>query len=213
MGKKEVELYRCKNQHVTDAYDKAVFNICLQREKNGYKSFHLCGCEPGVGTTSVVMELAISLSCAGWKTVILDGDLRKGNNYKRLNADNKKGLADYVRGDIGKKDMIYKTNWPLLDYIPCGTINGENPLHLLYASKMAEVMEILEKKYDFVLIDVPSVNSSVDANIFAVKSDATIMVTAMDGSSKKCLEDAYEELIANSANVVGVIENKISMVI
>ena len=77
------------------------------------------------------------------------------NNYKRLNADNKKGLADYVRGDIGKKDMIYKTNWPLLDYIPCGTINGENPLHLLYASKMAEVMEILEKKYDFVLIDVP----------------------------------------------------------
>ena len=44
---------------------------------------------------------------------------------------------------------------------------------------MAEVMEILEKKYDFVLIDVPSVNSSVDANIFAVKSDATIMVTAM----------------------------------
>ena len=129
MGKKEVELYRCKNQHVTDAYDKAVFNICLQREKNGYKSFHLCGCEPGVGTTSVVMELAISLSCAGWKTVILDGDLRKGNNYKRLNADNKKGLADYVRGDIGKKDMIYKTNWPLLDYIPCGTINGENPLH------------------------------------------------------------------------------------
>ena len=62
MGKKAVELYRCKNQHVTDAYDKAVFNICLQREKNGYKSFHLCGCEPGVGTTSVVMELAISLS-------------------------------------------------------------------------------------------------------------------------------------------------------
>ena len=49
MGKKAVELYRCKNQHVTDAYDKAVFNICLQREKNGYKSFHLCGCEPGVG--------------------------------------------------------------------------------------------------------------------------------------------------------------------
>lgn len=43
MGKKAVELYRCKNQHVTDAYDKAVFNICLQREKNGYKSFHLCG--------------------------------------------------------------------------------------------------------------------------------------------------------------------------
>ena len=33
MGKKAVELYRCKNQHVTDAYDKAVFNICLQREK------------------------------------------------------------------------------------------------------------------------------------------------------------------------------------
>ncbi len=63
MGKKEVELYRCKNQHVTDAYDKAVFNICLQREKNGYKSFHLCGCEPGVGTTSVVMELAIIILC------------------------------------------------------------------------------------------------------------------------------------------------------
>ncbi len=144
--------------------------------------------------------------------MILDGDLRKGNNYKRLNADNKKRIGRLCPGRYWKKDMIYKTNWPLLDYIPCGTINLERIRCIfLYASKMAEVMEILEKKYDFVLIDVPSVKSSVDANIFAVKSDATIMVPAMDGSSKKCLEDAYEELIANSANVVGVIENKISM--
>ena len=33
MGKKAVELYRCKNQHVTDAYDKAVFNISAKRKK------------------------------------------------------------------------------------------------------------------------------------------------------------------------------------
>lgn len=33
MGKKAVELYRCKNQHVTDAYDKAVFNICRKEKK------------------------------------------------------------------------------------------------------------------------------------------------------------------------------------
>ena len=52
----------------------------------------------------MVMELAISLSCAGWKTVILDGDLRKGNNYKRLNADNKKDWQ-IMSGEILEKKI------------------------------------------------------------------------------------------------------------
>ncbi len=206
-----VQLYCSDNSNIRDAYDKAVFNICLQRERKGYKTFHLCGVEPAAGTTSVVMELAISLSNAGWKTAILDGDMRKGNSYKRLNADDKQGLADFIRGDIDFEDMIYRTNWRMLDYIPCGKIYKENPLKLLYASRMESVLKALEKEYDFVLIDVPSINSSVDANIFAVKADATVLVVAMDGSSRKNLADAYEELISNNANVVGVIENKISL--
>ncbi len=211
MEEKIVQLYYCENSNVRDAYDKAVFNICLQREKHGYGTFHLCGIEPGVGTTSVVIELAISLSLAGWKTAILDGDLRKGNSFKRLNEDNKVGLADYIRGEIPFENMIYKTNWDKLEYIPCGTLSGENPLSLLYAARMGEVMTSLEEMYDFILVDVPSINSSVDANIFAIKTDATILIAAMDGSSRKNLAEAYDELLSNNVNVVGVIENKICM--
>ena len=33
MGKKAVELYRCKNQHVTDAYDKAVLIFVCKEKK------------------------------------------------------------------------------------------------------------------------------------------------------------------------------------
>lgn len=205
----EVTLYRHKEKIVQDAFDRAVFNVCLQKEKYGHKSFTICGCEPGVGTTSIAVELAIALSIAGWHTLLLDGDLRKGNDYKRLNENKKAGLADYIKKDITLTEIIVRTNWDKLEYIPCGDSAEENPLQLLYSYRMAAFINEVYEKYDYIIIDAPSISTSVDAHIFSVKSDATILAAAINGGKKKYLEEAKKQLEKNGANVIGVIENKV----
>ena len=89
------ELYRQKNEIVTDAYDRLAVTIHLKNKLYGYKSFMICGSEPGVGTTTTAIELAISMSAAGWKTILIDCDMRKDVAYKRLNENREKGLYEY----------------------------------------------------------------------------------------------------------------------
>ncbi|MBQ7943457.1 MAG: CpsD/CapB family tyrosine-protein kinase [Lachnospiraceae bacterium] len=209
--KKTINLYRSKDQVVNDAFDRAIVNIYVKREKYGYKSFVLCGSEAGVGTTSIAVEMAIALSVAGWKTLLIDGDLRKDADYKRLNQEVEMGLTDYVQEQVSKESIIYETNWPSLEYIPCGLDETESPVRVLCSVKMEKLMAELKEKYDYIIIDTPSINSLVDGQIFATKADATMLVAAMNSSSKKNLAEAKKKFAAAGANVIGVIENMIEV--
>lgn len=209
--KKTINLYRCKDEIANDAYDRAVVNIYLQKKKHGYKSFLLCGTDTGVGTTSTAVELAISLSIAGWKTILVDGDIRKGSKYKRLNDEANMGLSDYICSEADWSECVYETNWDDLDYIPCGTVMGESAVRMLCSVNMEKMMSILQEKYDFIIMDVPSLNSSVDAQILTVKMDATILVTSLNSSKRKSLEEARNQLVQAGGNLIGVIENKVAM--
>lgn len=209
--KKIIELYRNSNPTVLDAFDTVVANICLQHERHGYKSFLITGCEPYVGTTSIAIELAISLSLTGWHTLLLDGDMRKNSNYKRLNENIFVGLADYIKGEAEESDIIHKTNINTLDYIPFGNIKDSSPLRMLYSQNLSILLTSLHQMYDYIIIDAPATNTSVDSHIMSVKADASILVAALDGSSKKYLEQAREQLTKAGGNVIGVIPNKASI--
>lgn len=206
-----VTLYRNENSIVTDAFDRTIFNICLQKEKFGHKTFLLCGCEPRVGTTTVSAELSIALSLAGWKVLLMDGNFRKEKEYKRLSEGLTIGMAEYIAGKVEKKDIIKKTNWEGLDYLSSGNVDDATPLHLLYANKMVHIIDEVKNDYDFVIVDAPALNAVVDASILAVKTDATILVAAMNGKKRKMLEQTYEQMCAGDVNVIGVIENRVSM--
>lgn len=208
---KVINLYRCKDEIANDAYDRVVVNIFLQKKKNGYKSFLLCGSDAGVGTTSTAVELAISLSVAGWKTVLVDGDLRKSSIYKRLNDEAGAGLADYILGERDWNECIYATNWEGLSYIPCGAAKEESPVRMLCSVNMERLMNRLQEDYDFIIVDVPSLNSAVDAQILTVKTDASILVTSLNSSKRRSLEEAKKQLQQAGGNLIGVIANKVGM--
>jgi len=206
-----VTLYRNGNSIVTDAFDRTIFNICLQKEKNGHKTFLLCGCEPRVGTTTVSVELSIALSLAGWNVLLMDGDFRKDKEYKRLNDGLAIGMADYIAGKAEKKDIIKRTNWDGLDYLPSGNVDEATPMNLLYANKMVNIIDEVKNDYDFILVDAPALSAAVDASVFAVQTDATILIAGMNGKKRRLLEQAYEQLVSSNINVIGVIENRIAM--
>ncbi len=206
-----VNIYRHKSSVINDAFDSAVFNLCMNKERHGYKLFYLCGSEPGVGTTSIAVELSISLSVSGWKTLLLDGDLRKDNSCKRLNEEAGVGLADFIKDKATISEIINHTNWENLSYISCGNVEDDNPMKMLYSSNLANLFQDVNDKFDYIIIDGPAISSSVDSNFYSLRADATILVAAMDGSKKKYLEQAYERLVSNQANIIGVIENKVKM--
>ena len=191
---KKVELYQVKNETVNDAFDNMVVEVHLKKQMHGYQSFLLSGSEPGVGTTTMVINLAIAMAEAGRKTVILDIDMRKEQNYKRLNTEVEYGLAELLKDNGSLDKAVYATNQNKLDYIPATGKVVENPVSLLCSNRMEELLEELKKEYDYIFIDMPSIYSAPDAKIIAGKVDGVIVVAAQGKTLKNHLKEQIGSL-------------------
>lgn len=207
---KKLNIYKTQNYMLNDAFDQTVMNIHIQRERHGFKSFTICGCEPGDGTTTVAINLAAALASAGWKTVLVDGDMRKKGGYKRLNEDAKMGLSNYLMEHEDINEIIYETMTDMLYYIPCGDLIS-NPVRLLCSTQMEEVQKVLSENFDYVIYDMPALSAAMDANVVAVKTDACILVDSMGETSKKALQRAVNTLDSEGANLIGVVINKVDV--
>lgn len=207
---KKLEIYKSDSVVLNDAFDQAVINLHVLKKQNGYKSFVICGCEPGDGTTTVSINLAAAMASSGWKTVLIDGDMRKKSSYKRLGEKATFGLSDYLIGKTSLDSVIYETTTDNLSYIPCGGLI-DNPVRLLCSAMMNEAKEELSKSFDFIIYDMPALDSSMDAKVIAVNVDAAILVSAIGKTSKRGLVEAANTLHEVKANLIGTIINKTDM--
>ena len=206
----KLNIYKNTNYMLNDAFDQTVMNIHIQNKQNGYKTYTICGCEPGDGSTTVAINLAAALASSGHKTVLVDGDMRKKNIYKRLNTDVTSGLSNYLMEEINVKEIIYETTTDNLFYIPCGDLIS-NPVRLLCSDKMETVENTLAENFDYVIYDMPAINAAMDANVLAIKTDACLLVVSMGESTKKGLLNAVNTLKGEKANLLGVVINKVDI--
>lgn len=207
---KKLDIYKNDNYVLNDAFDQAVMNLHILKKQNGYKSFVICGCEAGNGSTTVAINLAAALAGSGWRTVLIDGDMRKKNRYKRLNENVSEGLSDYLMDRVELNKVICETTTENLSYIPCGELI-DNPVRLLCSNKMTVARNELADMFDFIIYDMPAVNAAMDAKVIAVNVDATILVTGIGETTKRGLVEAVNSLKEVKANLIGTIVNMLDM--
>lgn len=203
--KKVKQLYRYTNATLMDAYNRIAVEVYMMSQAKGYKSFAVCGTEPQMGTTSVAINLAIALGMAGWKTLLIDADMYKEN--KRLSEDLQCGLVDYLAGCADFQDVICKTEYATLDYLPGGS-QTSNSIGLMCSNKLPKLLNEVNSEYDYVIWDLPTVHEAADTKVVCAKAEATLLV-ASQYASKDMLEDTKVIIENVGGNIVGVIGNKV----
>lgn len=204
----KISIYQSENQVVRDAIDKVIVQVYQRKREKGHVSFLVTGCSAGCGTTHTAINMAVALANAGWQTVLVDCDIRKGMSYKRLNQDVHYGLSDYLINSVERP--IFETNNEKLDYIPCGN-NVGSPVRLLCTKEMEKLVAELAEKYEFVIYDFPSIEIVPDAEIMMPVVDDVILVAAMNETSKQQLDDAKRKVRSYRDKYMGVILNKLEL--
>ena len=204
-----IEFYQDKNPLVNDAYDRLISKIPLLKQTQGYSLFTVTGCEPGVGSTTIAISIAVSMAKSGWKTLLVDADIRKGADKKRLSADVERGLSEYLSGAAALQDVICETNVTALHYIACGT-ESDSPVTLLNSEALSIFMKFVAEQYDYVIFDSPSLNTTIDAAIIASKTSGAILVAGYMQTKKAKIEVALRELEQTGANLIGIVLNNVS---
>ena len=207
--KKLKNIYQSENSILNDAFDRVVAQIHIKKQKENMSTFAICGTQPKVGTTSVAINLAISMAVSGWKTLLIDCDLRKIGNEKRLNEREDIGMMEYLNQQANLEEVLCSTNYEMLHYIPSGS--GEhNVVSALCSVRMQELMQKLEKEYDYVIMDMPAMSTTVDAGIVGNIVNGVVMVTSQqNGYTVKAIKDAKRELERVDANILGIVVNQV----
>lgn len=132
---------------------------------------------PGVGDgkSLVSANLALAYAEAGYRTLLIDGDARRGALHRALRASRKPGLTDALAGQAALDAVVQKTAWPSLDFIGAGIRFRDSP-ELLASEAMADLVARLRSKYQVILIDSPPLGSGVDPYTLGAVTGSVLLV-------------------------------------
>ena len=162
---------------------------------------------PAEGKTTAVTNLGFALALAGHKVLLIDGDMRKPMIHKGLGLDNTKGLSTYLAG-VDERPEIKKSEELDLYILPSGPV-PPNPSELLSSSKMGELLEQAEKKFEMIVIDSPPLLSASDALVLSKMASGTIIVGMAGRTTFDELSKGLEHLRKLGAKILGMIVNDV----
>ena len=208
MEEKVLELYGNETLAVNEAIDRIVVGIYEMKREYKASSFLFTGIGSGVGTTTVALGIAIALSEAGWKTLFVDCDFRKGNEFKRISAPAGMDLASYlIEDDIDESEIVCNTSYENLYYIASGE-RYNTPVRLLCSDKMEALCTGFKSDFDFIIYDLPSISIVNDAKVLIPSVDRYILVGGINITTKKQIFDAKLALLPYRKKNGGIIANR-----
>ena len=141
-------------------------NILFSTADNDVQTIVFTSEKPAAGKSTVSANVAITYAQAGYKTLLIDGDMRKPTQHYIFNTDNMDGFSNLIINKTDYNKAIHKTDIVNLDLLTSGPI-PPNPSELIGSEKSLEVFDYLRSEYDFIIIDTPPVNTVTDAQLFS----------------------------------------------
>jgi capsular exopolysaccharide synthesis family protein len=158
----------------------------------------------GEGKTSLVCHLAASMSRAGARALVVDGDLRNPTVHRLLDVPNDVGFSEVLRGQADVDSVIRPTGVPGLSLLPAGTCDPA-ALRALAQGCAAEVFARLREQYDFVVVDSSPLLAVADALLLGQNVDAVVFSLLREVSRIPRVDAARQRLAALGVPTLGAV--------
>jgi capsular exopolysaccharide synthesis family protein len=198
----------------TEAFRTIRTNLQYIRPDSPPKVIVVTSALPGEGKTTSAMNLALSLSQAGSKTLLIEADLRrpKISIYMEFSAK-ASGLTEILASAKSITPLLLKKNIhryddSKLDVLPAGVV-PPNPSELLASHRFDKLITVLRKKYKYIIIDCPPLLPVTDAAIVSARVDGSILVIHAGVTKKPQFTGARDAMLSVGSTILGVILNMI----
>ncbi len=160
-----VEAFRTIRMNVTHTLGSAKGPVTITISSPG----------PGDGKSLVSANLALSFAESGYKVVLVDGDIRRGELHRSFGVDRKPGLLDCLSGTASIEQVLRSGGHPNLTMIPCGTRFERGP-EMLGSEAMVKLMATLQRRFDCVIVDSPPLGAGVDPFVLSTLTKNVMLV-------------------------------------
>lgn len=160
--------------------------------------------QSGEGKTSLSTRLSTSLAQIGFRTLLIDGDLRHPIVHKMFNMDRGQGFCDLLRGEVTMDEVIRPTEVNQLSILSAGAWNG-TATRALAQDDARRLMDTFRSRFDFVIIDSSPVLPVVDPLLLGQYADGAILSVLRDVSRMPNIYAAYQRLTMGGVRVLGAV--------
>ena len=200
--KKKISISR-----VEEYYNALRTNIQLSGEN--IKVIAVSSTFPGEGKTTTSTNLALTFANAGYKTLLIDADIRNSKMLGGVFRSSEKitGLTEYLSGNTDLSQGLCETDEENLFVITSGQASP-NPTALVQSEKFEVMMDVLRRHYDYIIVDTPPIGMVIDATLISKFCDASMLVVASNVVKRKMVQKSKTQLEQSSTPFLGVILNK-----
>ena len=161
---------------------------------------------PGDGKSLVASNLALSFAEGGWRTVLIDADLRRGFLNETFDLPATPGLIEYLEGTSSLDDVLRETHHGNLAVIAGGTRHRRAP-ELLATPRMQELVALLSRSFDAIIVDTPPLGAGTDAYAIATATQNLALVLRGGVTDVRMAKAKLETLDRLPVQVIGAILN------
>jgi len=171
------------------------------------KTYLITSSSPSEGKTTVAFNLALSLQ-KNYKVLLIEGDIRRpsvANSYYEFD-DTKKGLSEILTNEVNFSDTILKVPGTNLNFIGSGKKRTDLS-DIVNVPKLKKFFELLNKHYDYVIVDSPPVLPVSDTMVIAQATDYLLYVARSNVTGLLSLMSGVKKLKNINKKIDGFILN------
>ena len=163
---------------------------------------------PGDGKSFVSANLALTFADAGHRTLLVDGDIRRGVLHRRFKGNRQPGLVDFLREEAGLAEIVQPSPYPRLAIIGCGTRTQRAP-EVLGSPAMTRLIAELRGRYDVILVDSPPLTAGVDPFVLGTVTGSLLLVLRTGHSHRDVMGAKLEVLDRLPIRLLGAVLNDV----
>jgi capsular exopolysaccharide synthesis family protein len=166
---------------------------------------------PNDGKSLISSNLALSFAEAGARTLLIDGDIRRGELANTFGVSAKPGLVEYLDGTALIAEVLYPVDaHPNLTVIPGGARRRKAP-ELLATPRLSQLISQMASEYDVVIVDSPPLGAGFDAYALATATTNMALVMRAGVTDRKMAQAKMAVVDTLPVRVMGAVLNGIKL--
>jgi capsular exopolysaccharide synthesis family protein len=210
---------------IIEAYRSLRTNIVFLHQEKGIKTFMITSSSLQEGKTINCINIAITLALGGYRTLLVEADLRRATVAKVFGIERSPGLSEVILGIVPWRQVTRDINDILLGGLEMDTLMKSpelanlsiitsgafptNPSELLSSHQMAKFIEEIKAEYDLIVFDTTPVLPVTDAVLLSQKVEGVILLYEVGKIARGVLKRTKSHLDTVKANILGIILNNV----
>jgi polysaccharide biosynthesis transport protein len=197
------------NAEVLEAFRGVRLNLMYAYGSAGPLMVTVTSPGAGDGKTFLSSNLALAFADLGYRTLLIDGDTRRGLQHRLFERPRRAGLTDYLAGEDSLEAVIQKTSFAKVDLI-AGGARRDNAPELLQSPRMSELLAAIKAEYQVILIDSPPLGAGIDPLLLGSLTGNILLVMRTGTTDRRVAEAKLQMLDRLPIRVLGAVLNGVS---